>query len=159
MLLAEQDRSRWDAALLARGFVHLKGAMSASELTALHLEAGIAAVHAGAKSFGQTDWASITHYYEALVEMKPTAVVKLNAAIARAYAEGTAAGLVQLEALAGDGRLARYAPYHAARGDLLLRLERRAEAREALRQALECPVNGAERDYLVRKLRSCAAHS
>jgi len=159
VLLAEQDRSRWDAALLARGFVHLKGAMSANELTALHLEAGIAAVHASAKSFAETDWPAITRYYEALVEVKPTAVVKLNAAIARAYAEGTAAGLAQLEALAGEGRLSRYAPYHAARGDLLLRLERRTEAGEALRQALECSVNGAERDYLLRKLGSCAAHS
>jgi len=91
--------------------------------------------------------------------MKPTAVVKLNAAIARAYAEGPAVGLAQLDALAGNARLAGYAPYHAARGDLLLRLERRTEAGEALTQALRCPLNGAERDYLARKLRTCALQS
>ena len=159
VLLPEQDRSRWDASLLARGFVHLRAAMSSKELTALHLEAGIAAVHASARSFAETDWAALLHYYEALAEMKPTAVVKLNAAIARAYAEGPAVGLAQLDALAGNARLAGYAPYHAARGDLLLRLERRTEAGEALTQALRCPLNGAERDYLARKLRACALQS
>jgi len=83
-------------------------------------------------------------------------VVKLNAAIARAYADGPAAGLAQLEQLAGNTRLSRYAHYHAARGDLLLKLERRADAGTALRQALECPLNGAERHYLVRKQRACS---
>jgi RNA polymerase sigma-70 factor (ECF subfamily) len=156
VLLAEQDRSRWDATLLARGFVHLRCAMQAQELTALHLEAGIVAVHASAPSFAQTDWAALVHYYEALIELKPTPVVKLNAAIAQACAQGPAAGLAQLDELAGNARMSRYAPYHAARGDLLLKLERRAEAAEALHQALECQLNGAERGYLVRKLRACA---
>jgi RNA polymerase sigma-70 factor (ECF subfamily) len=122
----------------------------------LHLEAGIAAVHASAPSFAETDWAAVAHYYEALIELKPTPVVKLNAAIAHAYAEDPAAGLAQLDALAGDARLSRYAPYHAARGDLLLRLGRRAQAGYALTQALECPLNGAERAYLARRLRGCA---
>jgi RNA polymerase sigma-70 factor, ECF subfamily len=156
VLLAEQDRARWDATLLARGFGYLRGAMAAPELTALHLEAGIAAVHASAPSFAQTDWPALVHYYEALIELKPTPVVKLNAAIAQAYADGPAAGLAQLDELAGNTRLSRYAPYHAARGDLLLKLERHAEAGAALLQALECPVNGAERDYLARKLRACS---
>src|SRR4029077_13388765 len=104
VLLAEQDRSRWDRALLARGFVHVQGAMSAPQLSALHLEAGIAAVHASASAFGQTDWKTVAHYYDALIELKPTAVVQLNAAIARAYAEGPAAGLAQLDALRGNAR-------------------------------------------------------
>jgi RNA polymerase sigma-70 factor, ECF subfamily len=155
VLLAEQDRSRWDGALLARGFVHLKGAMSAQRLSALHLEAGIAAVHATASSFEETDWKTVAHYYDALLELKPTAVVQLNAAIARAYAEGPAVGLGELDALRGNARLSGYAPYHAARGDLLLRLERRSEASAALSRALECPLNGAERDYLTRRLAFC----
>jgi RNA polymerase sigma-70 factor (ECF subfamily) len=66
-------------------------------------------------------------------------------------------GLTQLEALAGNARLTHYALYHAARGDLLLKLGRAAQAGESLRRALECPVNGAEREYLTRKLRSCEA--
>ncbi|HEY1873633.1 MAG TPA: sigma-70 family RNA polymerase sigma factor [Steroidobacteraceae bacterium] len=156
VLLAEQDRARWDAGLLARGFGHLRGAMAAPELTALHLEAGIAAVHASAPSFAQTDWPALVHYYQALIELKPTPVVKLNAAIAQGYADGPGAGLAQLDELAGSTRLSRYAHYHAARGDLLLKLGRQTEAGAALRQALECPLNGAERDYLVRKLRACS---
>lgn len=157
VLLAEQDRTRWDRELLARGFVHLKGAMSARQLTPLHLEAGIAAVHASANSFEETDWKTVAHHYDALIELKPTPVVQLNAAIARAYAEGPAVGLAQLDALRANSRLSAYAPYHAARGDLLLRLERRSEASEALARALECPLNGAEREHLSSKLRSCKA--
>jgi RNA polymerase sigma-70 factor (ECF subfamily) len=155
VLLAEQDRSRWDAGLMTRGFEHLQRAMAASEVTALHLEAGIAAVHASAASFEETDWRALVHYYEALIELKPTPVVRLNAAIACAHAEGAAAGLAQLDALVGNARLEGYAPYHAARGDLLLRLGRRTEAGEALQRALECPLNGAERNYLRLKLRTC----
>src|SRR4029077_4112454 len=132
------------------GFVHLQAAMAAPKLTALHLEAGIAAVHAATPSFGATDWDGLCRHYEALIELKNTPVVRLNAAIARAYAEGAAAGLKQLDALAGHVRLEGYAPYHAARGDLLLKLERHPEASDALTQALGCPLNGAERDYLTR---------
>lgn len=76
--------------------------------------------------------------------------------IACAYAQGAAAGLAQLEALNENARLAGYAPYHAACGELLLRVRRPAEAAAGLRAALGCPLNGAERDYLTRKLSACA---
>ena len=155
LLLEQQDRSLWDPALIARGFEHLEAAMHSPHLTALHLEAGIAALHASAGSFEKTDWAAIGRYYDALLELKPTPVVKVNAAIARACAQGPAAGLEELDALAGHPRLSGYAPYHVARGDLLLKLERLIEARDALAQALRCPVNGAERDYLTRRLAEC----
>lgn len=155
VLLAEQDRSRWNRSLLARGFDHLRSAMSSAELTALHVEAGIAALHASAASFEETDWSVLSQQYEVLLELKPTAVVRLNAAIAHAYAEGAASGLRQLDELSGNERLANYAPYHAARADLLSRLERCAEASDALTQALKCQVNGAERDYLTRRLKEC----
>jgi len=155
VLLQEQDRARWDAPTLARGFAHLKCAMRSPQLTALHLEAGIAALHAAAPSFEETDWAALCHHYETLIELKDTPVVRLNAAIARAYAHGPAAGLAELEALKGHAQLEGYAPYHAARGDLLLKLRRATEAGDALAQALACPVNGAERDYLTKKLQEC----
>jgi RNA polymerase sigma-70 factor (ECF subfamily) len=157
VLLAEQDRSRWDHALIAQGFVHLSGAMSSTGLTPLHIEAGIASVHAGARRFEDTDWAALSRYYATLLELKPTAVVRLNAAIACAYATGPATGLTQLDALAGSARLTHYALYHAARGDLLLKLGRTALAGDSLRRALECPLNGAEREYLTRKLLACEA--
>jgi RNA polymerase sigma-70 factor (ECF subfamily) len=157
VLLADQDRSLWDHSLIARGFAHLESAMSADALTALHLEAGIASVHAGAPSFDATDWTSLTGYYRTLLEVKPTAVVQLNAAIACAYADSPARGLEELDALEDDARLTHYALYHAARADLLLKLDRGPDAADALRRALECALNGAERACLTRRLRACEA--
>jgi RNA polymerase sigma-70 factor (ECF subfamily) len=157
VLLADQDRSLWDHALIARGFAHLKSAMSADTLSALHVEAGIASVHAGASSFEATDWASLTGYYRTLLEVKPTAVVQLNAAIACAYADSPARGLEELDALEDDARLTHYALYHAARADLLLKLNRGTDAGQALRRALGCALNGAERACLTRRLRTCEA--
>jgi RNA polymerase sigma-70 factor, ECF subfamily len=152
ILLAEQDRARWERDLLANGFAHLQQAMASDALTALHLEAGIASVHAAAPSFKATDWGMIAHYYAMLEELKPTPVVELNAAIACAHVEDPAAGLARLDALAGARRLAHYALYHAARGDFLEKLGRLDKAREAFAAALECPLNAAERAYLERKL-------
>jgi RNA polymerase sigma-70 factor (ECF subfamily) len=155
ILLADQDRGSWDHALIARGFGHLQSATSSMTVTALHLEAGIASVHAAAPSFDKTDWHALTHFYNRLIELKPTPVVQLNAAIACAYADGPEAGLARIDSLDGTRKLAGYALYHAARGDLLLRLARNSDAREALRRALSCPVNEAEREYLARKLGAC----
>ena len=157
ILLAGQDRSRWDGTLIARGFEHLCAAMTAPDVSALHLEAGIASVHAAARSFAETDWQQLARYYGMLLRLKPTPVVRLNAAIVTAYAVSAAAGLAELDALEGEKKLAHYAPYHAARAELLVKLGRGAQAATALKRALECPVNGAEREYLARRLRSCAA--
>ena len=158
VLLAEQDRGRWDRSLIRRGYEHLQNAMGADTLTALHLEAGIAAVHAAAASFEETDWRTLSHHYAALEELKPTPVVQLNAAIALAYADGPAAGLGRLNALEGTRRLANYAPYHAARGDLARKLGRRNDAGEAFAKALACPLNQAERAYLEMQLQACREH-
>ena len=155
ILLAEQDRSRWDAALIARGFEHLRAAMTPHGLSALHLEAGIASVHAGAHSFAETDWRQLARYYDMLLRFKPTPVVRLNAAIVTAYAVSAAAGLAELDTLGSEKKLAQYALYHAARAELLLKVCDRGQAAAALERALECRVNGAEREYLTKKLRSC----
>ena len=145
----------WDHNLIRRGCEHLRDAMTSRELTAIHLEAAIASVHAAAPSFDETDWRALSHHYAMLEELKPTPVVRLNAAIAFAYADGPAAGLARLDAIAGNRRLAHYAPFHAARGDLALKLDRRREAGAAFAKALGCPVNNVEREYLEMKLREC----
>ena len=155
ILLADQDRTRWDGALIARGLDHLQKAMTADALTAMHVEAGIASLHATAASFEATDWRAVAHYYAMLEELKPSAVVQLNGAIATAFAEGPAAGLARLDRLDGARKLERYALYHAARGDLLSRLGRCSEARDAFGRALDCPVNNAEREFLARRLQAC----
>lgn len=155
VLLADQDRSRWDQALIRRGFAHMQGAMRSQTLTALHLEAAIASVHASAPSFEQTDWRMLSHSYGHLRELKPTPIVELNAAIALSYAEGASAGIARLDALGGERKLERYALFHAARGELLRKLARMQDAADAFAKALACPLNDAERAHLHRKLEAC----
>ncbi len=156
ILLAAQDRARWDRDLIVRGFAHLETAMASEALTPIHLEAAIASVHAAAPTFAATDWRLLSHYYAMLEEIKPTPVVRLNAAIAHAHVEGAAVGLVRLDALAAARKIERYAPFHAARGDLLLRLDRKDDAAAAFAAALACPANDAERACLEQKLKECA---
>ena len=132
-----------------------QGATRSEELTALHIEAAIASVHAAAPSFETTNWQMLAHHYRLLEELKPTPIVALNAAIVTAEVEGPAAGLKRLGKLGRARKLARYAPYHAARGDLLLRLDRKREAAEAFAKALTCPLNDAERAHLEGRLAEC----
>jgi len=157
ILLADQDRTLWDRDLIARGQAHLAAAMTSDVLTPLHVEAGIAGVHAAAKDFAATDWSLVARGYATLEDLKPTPVVRLNAAIARAYAEGPEAGLAHLMALADERRLHGYALYHAACGDLLHRLNRTAEAACAFGRALDCPANAAEQAHLRRRMEACRA--
>jgi len=158
ILLADQDRSRWDRRLIGRGFNHLAHAMTAEALSVFHIEAAIASLHAAAPAFADTDWRRLADYYEILEELKPTPVVQLNAAIAVAYADRPETGLARLDGLAATPPLAGYALYHAARGDLLMRLNRCDEARRAFAAALACPTNGAERDHLSRRLHAATTH-
>ena len=134
--LAEQDRSLWDRALIAVGFTHLDRAARGDALTALHLEAGIASCHAGAARFAETDWPAIVGYYDLLLERASNPVVALNRAMAVSMAEGPAAGLRALEAVATAPSLRRYYLLPAARGDLLERLDRPAPAIAAFSEAL-----------------------
>lgn len=153
--LAEQDRGLWDRALIARGFAHLQDLMIARELSVYHVEAGAASVHIAAADFDSTDWQQLSHYYAMLEEMKPTPVVRLNAAVASAYAEGPRIALMKLDSLSGDRRLEDYALFHATRGDLLLKLGRRDSAHSAFRRALECPLSDPERAFIASRADSC----
>lgn len=153
--LAEQDRRLWDRELIARGFTHLKASMTARELSVYHVEAGAASVHASAEDFDATDWKQLAHYYAMLEEMKPTPVVRLNAAVAAAYAEGPRFAILKLDALSGERRLEDYALFHATRGDLLLKLGRRQGAQAAFRRALECPLSDPERAFLAARADAC----
>jgi RNA polymerase sigma-70 factor (ECF subfamily) len=152
MLLEDQDRHLWDAAMIARGFQHLAAARNEQAVTPLHLEAGIASVHAASPSWGETDWAALGSYYDALHEIAPSPVVAINRAIALSMTRGADAGLEALAPLAAQKTVARYLPYHLTIGDLELRRGRRAAARSAFAQALSLPMSTQERKLVEAKL-------
>lgn len=154
--LEEQDRSSWDASLIERGMRHLAASAQGSELTALHLEAGIAAQHAVAPSVEATDWAEITRLYDLLYARKPTPVVALNRAIARSRVVGPHQGIVEVLAIEGRERLDAYPFYWATLGDLALRDGDRSQAHQWLSRGLSIARTDLEREVFLRRLGDCA---
>jgi RNA polymerase sigma-70 factor (ECF subfamily) len=152
LLLAEQDRSRWDRAMIAEGTALVLGALRGGRPGRFALQAAIAALHAEAPSYDQTDWRQIVQLYGVLLGAWNSPVVALNRAVAVAMADGPQAGLAEIEELERDGRLADYHYLPAAKADLLRRLGRQQEAVRAYRAALELTMNTAERDFLARRI-------
>jgi RNA polymerase sigma-70 factor (ECF subfamily) len=150
--LEVQDRSRWDRTAIDEGVGRLEGALRRGQPGPYQVQAAIAACHATAASSADTDWLQIARLYDRLHEMVPTPVVALNRAVAVAMADGPAAGLVLVDALAEAGSLAGYHLVHATRADLLRRLGRDAEAADAYRRALATAPTEAERRYLRGRL-------
>ena len=155
ILLPDQDRARWDRAAIAEGIDLILRALRFGAAGPYALEAAIAAVHAEAATAAETDWPQIAALYGRLQQVKPSAVTALNHAVAVAMAEGPAAGLAQVEALAEP--LGDYHLWHAARADLLRRLGRRAEAAASYRSAHALARNEAERRFLARRIADCEA--
>jgi RNA polymerase sigma factor (sigma-70 family) len=149
ILLADQDRSRWDQLLIRRGLSALSKVKGA--LGPYGLQAAIAACHARARSAAETDWKRIVALYDALAELAPSPVVELNRAVAVAMAYGAAAGLELVEALAKEPTLESYHLLPAVRGDLLARLGRFQEARHQFRRAASLTRNEREQQLLLDK--------
>ena len=120
------------------------------------LQAAIAACHARAATVAATDWGRIAALYGELAELAPSPVVELNRAVAVAMADGPAAGLALVDALAGEPALARYHLLPSVRGDLLARLGRFTEARGEFERAAGLTSNAAERELLARRAAACA---
>jgi RNA polymerase sigma factor (sigma-70 family) len=152
LLLSEQDRSQWDRDAIADGVALVRSALRARPPSRYALQAAIAAVHAEAPSWDQTDWAEIVALYGVLGEIWPSPVVALNRAVAVGFAQGAAAGLAALDALTGEPQLAGYSYLAASRADFLRRLGRTAEAREAYTEALHLTTNEVERAFLTDRL-------
>ncbi len=157
VLLADQDRARWDAALIQDAQRLLPRALSAPELGAYALQAVIACMHGSAPDAQATDWTEIARLYDLLVEADPSPVVALNRAVAIAMRDGPAAGLALIDALAHRDELAGYPFVHSARADLLRRLGRGPEARAAYEKALALTRQEPERRFLERRLRELTA--
>nr|WP_275412699.1 RNA polymerase sigma factor [Rhizocola hellebori] len=150
--LEEQDRSRWDAAVIAEANDHLRRALAHGRVGPYQLQAAIAGSHCHAARVEDTDWASIARLYAHLSKVMPTPVVELNRAVAVAMADGPEAGLAIVESIAAGGALAGYHLLAATRADLLRRLGRFAEAAVAYREALSLTTSEAEGKYLRRRL-------
>ena len=153
VLLAEQDRSRWDAALVAEGEALVERALRGNRPGPYQIQAAIAACHSGAATAADTDWREIALLYGELIACEPSPMAEANRAVAVAMSEGPAAGLVILDTVAGDARLARWPQLHIARAELLRRLGRRAEAVAAYRAAIALDPPAPERAYLARRMR------
>jgi RNA polymerase sigma-70 factor (ECF subfamily) len=151
--LENQERSRWDRALIAEGVATLDQALGIGRAGAYQLQAAIAACHATAPDAASTDWPRIATLYARLARLAPSPVVDLNRAVAVAMADGLSAGLCLVDELAASGRLDGYYLLPATRADLLRRAGRAAEARAAYEQALELAPTQAERRYLTSRLR------
>lgn len=152
VLLEDQDRRLWDTAKITEGEVLLEQAMRRGRPGPYQLWASIAACHSTAPTAADTDWRQIALLYGELIRYEPTATVEANRAIAVAMAEGPAAGLVILDTIAANPHFERWPQLHIARGDLLRRLERTADAVVAYRTALELEPSSAEQTFIEHRL-------
>ena len=154
--LFEQDRSIWDAKLMAEGRRLLDRSATGHEVTEYHIEAAIAAVHADATGVQGTDWQKIVALYDKLLTIRPSPVVALNRAIAFAQYGGAERGLEELQNIPDRERLAEYPFYPAALGELELRLGRHKGAREHFLSALRLARNPAEQRFFQGRIDACA---
>lgn len=154
LLLAEQDRSRWDHVLIDEGVRCLDRAASASELTRFHVEAAIAACHAVAPSYASTDWQQLASLYDVLRDLAPSLVVDVNRALAKAMHAGAQHGLDELDAIPEREVLARYPYALAAYAELHASLGNLDAARSYLDRAIACQSSAAQVALLRRKRRA-----
>lgn len=157
VLLADQDRARWDKLLIRRGLAALDRAdLLTATPGAYQLQAAIAACHARAQRAGDTDWSRIAALYGELARVSPSPVVELNRAVAVAMHAGPAAGLVLVDALLKEKALQRYQWLPSVRGDLLEKLGRRDEARAEFQRAAELAGNEREKAFLLERAAALA---
>ena len=152
VLLADQDRARWDQDAIHEGLALVREALHRRPPGRFALMAAIAAVHAQAPSWDATDWREIVGLYDVLVAIWPSPVVALNRAVAIGLAEGPDVGLAALDALGSEPVLATYSYLASARAEFLRQLGRTGEARVAYEEALLLSENAVERDFLTDRL-------
>lgn len=156
ILLLDQNRAQWDRLLIHRGLAALERARGLGGTSGLYaLQAAIAACHARAPTAEQTDWAKIAGLYAELATLAPSPVVELNRAVAVGMAEGPAAALVLVDALGSSPALRGYHLLPSARGDLLFKLGRAAEARVEFELAASLTRNAPERELLLARAAAC----
>ncbi|HRO04755.1 MAG TPA: RNA polymerase sigma factor, partial [Terricaulis sp.] len=157
VLLEDQDRSRWDRKAIQEGLALIDKAIRHRSRGPYQVQAAIAALHARAKTAGETDWVQIDLLYGALEQLTPSPVVTLNRAVAHGKAHGPEAALEVIAPLAA--RLDSYFYFHGVRGNLLMQLARNAEAREAFDKAIALANTPAEAAHIRQHLDSLMANA
>jgi RNA polymerase sigma-70 factor (ECF subfamily) len=153
--LQEQDRTRWDGPMIARGMFHFARSAAGGEITEYHLQAGIAACHCGAKDHDSTDWRQILSLYDRLMEFNNSPVVGLNRAVALAEVEGAQAGIEAIVAIENVQSLESYYLLHAVLGEFELRLNRAQVAAGHFRKSLRLVEIRSEQAFLAKRLQAC----
>jgi RNA polymerase sigma-70 factor (ECF subfamily) len=153
--LQEQDRARWDRAMIARGMFHFAQSAAGGEITEYHLQAGIAACHCAATDYGSTDWRQILSLYDRLMEFDRSPVVALNRAVVVAEVHGSQAGIEAVGAIEDLQSLESYYLLHAVLGEFESRLNHDQVAAVHFRKSLELAELKSERTFLAKRLQAC----
>jgi len=153
--LQEQDRSRWNQVLLARGMFHIAQSAAGSEVSEYHLQAGIAAVHCAARDYAATDWPQILDLYDRLMEFDDSPVIALNRAVALAEVRGPQAGIEAVAAIRNLQSLDSYYLLHAVLGEFEARLNHHNAAAAHFRKSLQLAEIKSEQVFLTKRLQAC----
>jgi RNA polymerase sigma factor (sigma-70 family) len=153
--LREQDRAKWNRAMIARGMFHLAQSAAGGEISEYHLQAGIAACHCAAKDYASTDWPQILSLYDRLVELDDSPIVALNRAVALAEARGPQAGIEAVNAIPNLKSLESYYLFHAVLGDFEWQLNRLPVAAAHFQRALQLAEIKSEKKFLEKRLQTC----
>jgi RNA polymerase sigma-70 factor (ECF subfamily) len=156
VLLADQNRTKWDRGMIAEGLKLLGEVMAQGEIGIYTLQAAIAAEHARAKTPEDTDWRQIAAYYDLLLSAQPSPIAELNRAVAVAMRDGPEKGLDLVDAILQSGDLGSYHLAHSARADFLRRLGRKEEAVAAYEMALTLCRQAPEQAFLRKRISDLA---
>ena len=154
--LKEQDRTRWNQLMIARGMFHFAQSAAGDELSEYHLQAGIAACHCAAKDYESTDWRQILLLYDRLIEFDQSPVVALNRAVAFAKIHGPQAGIAAVAAIRSSQKLKSYYLLYAVLGEFESQLDHKQTAAEHFRRSFELAETKSERAFLLKRLQSCS---
>jgi RNA polymerase sigma factor (sigma-70 family) len=150
--LKEQDRTRWDQSMIARGMFHFAQSAAGDELSEYHLQAGIAACHCAAKDYESTDWRQILSLYDRLVALDGSPVVALNRAVALGKIHGPQAGIAAVAAIRRSRKLKSYYLLYAVLGEFESQLDHKQAAAEHFRRSFELAETKSERAFLLKQL-------
>jgi predicted RNA polymerase sigma factor len=153
--LQEQDRTRWDKSMIARGMFHFAQSAAGNELSEYHLQSGIAACHCAAKDYESTNWHQILSLYDRLIEFDQSPVVALNRAVAIANIRGAKAGLQAVRRIRNLDKLSSYYLLYAVLGEFEMQSGNPQAAAEQFRKSFELAETKSERAFLLKRLQRC----